>query len=169
VGKISELLTRFGQNDNENTMKQIAEQPKIRYSKVYQYWACDYVTEQLKDIITPGNKYRLFEGEYPEEFYFFNDQGKRNDPFIAFYLGHFIEEDEDGFQEIVIPPEARKVFVKGLLIRVEDLLKMWEVIENDSPHEEDDPIEDLTKEDIEEMKREIREGKFRSWEEIKKE
>ena len=158
MGKISDLLTKFGRNNDENIMKQIAEHHKlkIKYSKVYKYWVCDYVTEPLKDIITPGNKYRIYRGEFPEEFYFIDDQGHRNDSPLMFYMGHFIKENDNGLQEIIVPWEARgAAFANGILLRAQELLKMWEVIENDL-HEDDDTNDGLLKKDIEEALQEIK-------------
>lgn len=49
----------------------------------------------------------MYRGEFPEEFYFIDDQGVQNSSPLMFYMGHFVKEDNDGLQEIVVPSEAR--------------------------------------------------------------
>lgn len=45
-------------------------------------------------------------------------------------------------------------------MRINEMLKMWEVIENDLTHDEDDSNDGWLKKDIEKALQEIREGKY---------
>lgn len=54
------------------------------------HWVPDLVTEQLKNILTLGKAYKLHEGEeYKEEYYFFDDLGKRQS-WYGIVPGHYI-------------------------------------------------------------------------------
>lgn len=110
MGKIRNLLKR--NTPKYQIIKDEEPDPKINFSKFAQYWVPDIVSEPLKNNLTLGNKYRLIEGDspYPEEFYFYDDLGKRQ-TWYGIVPGHFVywNKDEEDYEELIPIDPGEKI------------------------------------------------------------
>lgn len=163
MGRIINFLTKYATFNNSQIVENEKPEPKIRFSKFAKYWIPSFVSEPLDNNLTLGNKYRLIAGDYPfpEEFYFYDDLGIRQ-TWYGIVPGYFIYWED----EFMDNEENTKLS--------EDKKQLIEIINSLTDEEAADLLrllrdEDFTKEDIEEMEKEIAEGKTKSWEQMQKE